>query len=43
MIKQLLNKGFTKVTISDEEKLKNNFRNGLFEYNKSKIYFRTNE
>lgn len=37
LIKQLVNKGFIKVTISDEEELKNNFKNELFEYNKSKL------
>ena len=37
LIKQLVNQGFNKVKISDEEELKNNFRNELFEHNKSKL------
>ncbi|MDY3958934.1 type I restriction endonuclease subunit R, partial [Romboutsia timonensis] len=37
LIKQLVNQGFNKVKISDVEELKNNFRNELFEHNKSKL------
>lgn len=37
LIKQLVNQGFARVTITDEEQLKNNFRNELFEHNKAKL------
>ena len=37
LIKQLVNQGFNRVIISDEEQLKNNFRNELFEHNKAKL------
>ena len=37
LIKQLVNQGFNKVKIANEEELKNNFRNELFEHNKSKL------
>lgn len=37
LIKQLVNQGFNRVTIADEEQLKNNFRNELFEHNKAKL------
>ncbi|MDB8803412.1 type I restriction endonuclease, partial [Romboutsia sp. 1001216sp1] len=37
LIKQLVNQGFNRVTIADEEQLKNNFRSELFEHNKSKL------
>lgn len=37
LIKQLVNQGFNRVTITDEEQLKNNFRNELFEHNKAKL------
>lgn len=37
LIKQLVNQGFNRVTISDEEQLNNNFRNELFEHNKAKL------
>lgn len=37
LIKQLVNQGFNKVKISNEDELKNNFRNELFEHNKSKL------
>ncbi|MDB8803176.1 type I restriction endonuclease, partial [Romboutsia sp. 1001216sp1] len=37
LIKQLVNQGFNRVTITDEKQLKNNFRNELFEHNKSKL------
>lgn len=37
LIKQLVNQGFNRVKISDEEELKNNFRNELFEHNKAKL------
>lgn len=37
LIKQLVNQGFNRVTISDEEQLNNNFRSQLFEHNKSKL------
>ncbi|MEG2379973.1 MAG: hypothetical protein RSB77_07135 [Bacilli bacterium] len=38
LLKQLENQGFNRVNISDEDDLRNNFRNELFEHNKSKIY-----
>ena len=37
LIKQLVNQGFNKVKIANEQELKNNFRNELFEHNKSKL------
>lgn len=37
LVKQLINQGFNKVKISDEEELKTNFRNELYEYNKAKL------
>ena len=37
LIKQLVNQGFNRVNISDEEELKNNFRNELFQHNKVKL------
>lgn len=37
LIKQLVNQGFDRVNISDEEELKSNFRNELFQNNKSKL------
>ncbi|MEG1870851.1 MAG: type I restriction endonuclease subunit R, partial [Peptostreptococcaceae bacterium] len=37
LIKQLVNQGFNRVTIADEDGLKNNFRNELFEHNKAKL------
>lgn len=37
LIKQLVNQGFNRVNISDEEQLKNNFRNELFQHNKVKL------
>lgn len=37
LIKQLVNQGFDRVNISDEEELKSNFRNELFQHNKSKL------
>ncbi len=37
LIKQLVNQGFNRVIISDEEQLKNNFRNELFQHNKAKL------
>lgn len=37
LIKQLVNQGFNRVRISDEEELKSNFRNELFQHNKSKL------
>lgn len=37
LIKQLAKQGFNKVKIANEEELKNNFRNELFEHNKSKL------
>ncbi|MBP3929676.1 MAG: restriction endonuclease subunit R, partial [Peptostreptococcaceae bacterium] len=37
LIKQLVDQGFNRVSISDEEQLKTNFRNELFEYNKAKL------
>ena len=37
LVKQLVNQGFNKVKISDEEELKNNFRNELYEHNKVKL------
>lgn len=37
LVKQLINQGFNKVKISDEEELKNNFRNELYEHNKAKL------
>lgn len=37
LIKQLEAQGFNKVKINNEEELKNNFRNELFEHNKSKL------
>lgn len=37
LIKQLVNQGFDRVKISDEEELKSNFRNELFQHNKSKL------
>ena len=37
LIKQLVNQGFDRVNISDEEELKSNFRNELFQNNKSNI------
>lgn len=37
LIKQLVNQGFSRVNITDEEGLKNNFRNELFEHNKAKL------
>lgn len=37
LIKQLVNQGFNRVTISDEEQLNNNFRNELVEHNKAKL------
>lgn len=37
LIKQLVNQGFNRVTITDEEQLKNNFRKELFEHNKEKL------
>ena len=36
LVKQLVNQGFNKVKISNEEELKNNFRNELYEHNKDK-------
>ena len=38
LIKQLVNQGFNKVKIANEEELKNNFRNELFEHNKSTLH-----
>ena len=37
LIKQLVNQGFNRVTISNEDELKGNFRRELFEHNKSKL------
>lgn len=37
LVKQLESQGFNKVKISDEEELKNNFRNELYEHNKTKL------
>lgn len=37
LVKQLINQGFNKVKISDEEELKNNFRNEVYEHNKAKL------
>lgn len=37
LIKQLETQGYTKVSINNEEDLKANFRNMLFEYNKEKL------
>ena len=37
LIKQLVNQGFSRVTISNEDELKDNFRRELFEHNKSKL------
>lgn len=37
LVKQLENQGFNKVKISDEEELKDNFRNELYEHNKVKL------
>ncbi|MGL5713920.1 MAG: type I restriction endonuclease, partial [Paraclostridium sp.] len=37
LLKQLENQGFNRVNISDEDDLRNNFRNELFEHNKSKL------
>lgn len=37
LIKQLETQGYTKVSINNEEDLKANFRNVLFEYNKEKL------
>ena len=37
LINQLINQGFNRVKISDEEELKNNFRNELYEHNKIKL------
>ena len=37
LIKQLVNQGFNRVIIADEEQLKNNFRNELFQHNKAKL------
>lgn len=37
LIKQLVNQGFNRVTISNEDELKDNFRRELFEHNKSKL------
>ena len=37
LIKQLVDQGFNRVSISDEEQLKTNFRNELFKYNKAKL------
>ncbi|MGL5716927.1 MAG: type I restriction endonuclease, partial [Paraclostridium sp.] len=37
LIKQLVNQGFSRVTIANEDGLKNNFRNELFEHNKAKL------
>lgn len=37
LVKQLESQGFNKVKISDEEELKNNFRNELYEHNKAKL------
>ncbi|MGL5694105.1 MAG: type I restriction endonuclease subunit R [Peptostreptococcaceae bacterium] len=37
LIKQLVNQGFNRVTIPDEDGLKNNFKRELFEYNKAKL------
>lgn len=37
LIKQLENQGYKKISIVDEEGLKKNFRNVLFEYNKEKL------
>lgn len=37
LINQLVNQGFHRVIISNEEQLKANFRNELFEHNKSKL------
>ena len=37
LVKQLESQGFNKVKISDEEELKSNFRNELFQHNKSKL------
>lgn len=37
LIKQLVNQGFSRITISNEDELKDNFRRELFEHNKSKL------
>ncbi len=37
LIKQLVNRGFSRVTISNEDELKDNFRRELFEHNKTKL------
>lgn len=37
LVKQLESQGFNKVKISNEEELKNNFRNELYEHNKAKL------
>ena len=37
LIKQLVDQGFNRVSISDEEQLKTNFRNELFKYNNAKL------
>lgn len=37
LVKQLESQGFNKVKISDEEELKNNFKNELYEHNKTKL------
>lgn len=37
LIKQLINQGYSKVSIKDEDDLKANFREKLFEYNKEKL------
>ena len=37
LIKQLINQGFDKVVISDEDELKENFRNELYKHNKTKL------
>ncbi|MGL5330460.1 MAG: type I restriction endonuclease subunit R [Peptostreptococcaceae bacterium] len=37
LIKQLVSQGFNRVTIADEDGLKNNFRKELFEHNKAKL------
>lgn len=37
LVKQLVNQGFNKVKIRDEEELKDNFRNELYEHNKVKL------
>lgn len=37
LVKQLESQGFNKVKISDEEELKKNFRNELYEHNKAKL------